>query len=432
MTKYAFSPVLDTTLRSTTMVFDATRRSLGCSASRPIRFGETTTFSVRQLAGHTVRPCNSVATGRHAEQVTFAYDADRTADERNRHRLWRSRDHYDDDGRVAEVDEPTSGAMTSPARLTYDYYPRLAQGVNVASSALTAQPLISYAYRADGARSLVSWNQQGTQRFFSTYTDAGRIISRSDPFTAMRMPSPQAPIAPGTAYAPTTWAYDTSGQLSTLGLPMGLMYSSITHNAEGHIAAWTVNSSQGPVQMRLQESTRGENGSVSLSTQTLWRAQFANGAVIPANHDARNANDSLIDSVNSVVIGTTDTIMGTYYGDLSECGKQTDLNRYDAAGRLVGKHLNITFAAASSPGCDQPPDQPSGEATSYDAENHTVASTYSGCARYTPSSKPYQLGGCAAQALRTHILTVTRSSSRRTITGRWSTQIRILRRVQAV
>lgn len=142
---------------------------------------------------------------------------------------------YDADGSLLEKDEPTSGSITSPARVTYDYYPNgQRKDVNIASSALNASPFLAYSYRVDGSRSTLHvgfGQQQGN--FSSSYTDAGRIISRSDPFTGSTMPSPQSPVAAGTTYPPTTWAYDAAGQLTTLSLPQTLAYQSITHERRG-------------------------------------------------------------------------------------------------------------------------------------------------------------------------------------------------------
>ena len=179
------------------------------------------------------------------------------------------------------------------------------------------------------------------------------------------MPSPRAPVVPGTLYTPLTRTYDTTGQLTNLALPTGLTYSSLAHDDEGHLAQWVANtSSTQPAGMQIQQSTRGETGGeVFDQTVVLWRSKFANGMLIPDTSAVAplQRHTPILDPVNAIVVGSSyDTLRNL--GDQTNqiCGVMTDVDGYDAASRLVSRHVNTSFAAAP-PGCDSgqpgPPDR---------------------------------------------------------------------------
>ena len=397
--KYSFSPSSNTTVRTTTMSYDA-GGALGLLSSTTDPLGEMTSYAYDAL-GH-VSAVQFSGDGGVTPAKSFTYDADGRQITAVGAVYGTQTTHYDADGRVSEVDEPTSGSITSPARLTYDYYgDGSRKDLNVSSSALTAFPYITYAYRADGAQAAATWNQGGTRNFRSTYTDAGRLLTRSDPYTGTVMPSPRAPVVPGTLYTPLTRTYDTTGQLTNLALPTGLTYSSLAHDDEGHLTQWVANtSSTQPAGMQIQQSTRGETGGeVFDQTVVLWRSKFANGMLIPdtSAQAPLQRHTPILDPVNAIVVGSSYDTLGNFGDQTNQiCGVMTDVDGYDAASRLVSRHVNTSFAPAS-PGCDSgQPGPPDPETTTYDAENHTLSGTFNGTASYGPNGKPYIFSGISA------------------------------------
>ena len=413
VTKYTFSPSSNTTLRATTLTYDATSTTLGMLSSTTDPLGETTAFTY-DPAGHTTTLQFS-GDGGVTPNKSFVYDAMGRAVSASGAVYGTETTRYDNDGRVAEVDEPTSGSITSPARITYDYYPDGSRkDVNVASTALNASPLMSYAYRVDGVRRMVHvgfGQQQGN--FVTSYTDGGRKLSRSDPFTGTTMPSPRSPVAPGTAYGPTTWAYDSAGQLTRTQLPQTFAYQAITHDDESVITQWTgSNSAYGPQTMTFGNTVRGENVYQSLanSSSASYHVHIANGAAVPIPQfqSTRYSPPSTglatsVDPTNAVVASTSkDMYLPSSDPDVPgyvNCGNQTTTNDYDAASRLVSKTQTISGIPPNQEcgGFDSSPNVIA--QYSYDAENHHISSATRGAnadVQWSPSGRAYNFVTSAA------------------------------------
>lgn len=224
--KYAFSPSsTNPVLRSTSMSYDASASTLGLLASTTDPLGETISYGY-DSRGHTVSVQFS-GDGGVTPNKSFTFDANGRQASATGAIYGTETRSYDADGRLIEVDEPVGHGMSSPARLTYDYYRNgTPKDVNISSAALNASPLFSYSYRADGHRTKlhVGYGQQQGD-FAWSYSDGGRMTARSDPFTGTVMPSPQAPVAPGTQYGSTTASYDVFGQMNQTQLPETLAYS---------------------------------------------------------------------------------------------------------------------------------------------------------------------------------------------------------------
>ena len=320
---------------------------------------------------------------------------------------------YDADGRVNEVDEPATGSITSPARLVYDYYPNgQRKDLNVASSAFTASPFLSYAYRNDGMRSRLHVGYgQSPGDFTWSYTDGGRTMSQADPYTGTAMPSPQSPVAPGTLYAAKAWTYDGSGQLSSITLPQTLAYQSIAHDDEGSVVSWMGSSSiNGPASMSFGITVRGENVGQSLGPVgiSVHATRIANGAAIPV-HSAAHATGSpptipwsvTIDPVNAIVASTSQD-QYVRNSDPSgptweDCGSMTSSHGYDAASRMVSSiaTMNVNTGLADCAIYDAGPDTT--PLYYYDAENHHITaptgSPGTNGIQWSPSGHAYNIGG---------------------------------------
>ena len=140
---------------------------------------------------------------------------------------------FDADGREVNESEPTggtgtsnfpaSGTLTSPANLTYVYYPDgLKSYVSVSSSALSQSKLIAYSYRTDGLPLDVKFTHAGSQVFSWAFSPGGRLLSRTDPF--------------GSAETNT---FGGSAALLTHTIPQG-SYSAISEDPEGDMTGYVV------------------------------------------------------------------------------------------------------------------------------------------------------------------------------------------------
>jgi len=401
-TKYSFSPSSNTTLRSTVFSYDATSATRGRLRSMTDPLGETTTYAY-DSAGHTTEVEFSGDSG-VTPNKSFVYDANGRETSANGAIYGTETTRYDADGRVAEVDEPLNGSITSPARITYDYYPNGDQkDVGVASSALTASPLFSYVYRADGERTKLHINYGRRQGDFAwSYTDAGRIISQSDPYTATTIPSPQLPVTAGTTYAPTTAGYDAYGELTQLRLPQTLAYT-VQRDDEGNVKSWTSSDSQsGPVTMNYGITVRGEN--VGPTVPAPWTtpplpSHIANGAVVAPKSFPKGGNTdwrAVVDPVNAVILSSSYEYIAHWSdpnGDptagSADCGRITETQDYDVAGRLLGHTTSTTGSGDIH--CDNAgPTTTPADYYNYDAENHHIGERGGS---WSPGGHVYNLGG---------------------------------------
>jgi YD repeat-containing protein len=387
--KYTFSPSADTTVSATTLAYDANPGTLGLLSSQTDPLGESATYTYDSAGRQTnvsftgdggVTPARSFTydpNGRQASATGSSYGTTLLA--------------YDTDGRQREVDEPTGGSITSPARLVYDYYPDgRKKALNVTSAALSASPLITYAYRADGKRTAANFLYGGLSKPFTTnYSDGGRPSSQTDPYTGISMPAPTAPVNAGTRYAPTTWSYATDGQLNGVGLPQALAYA-VSHDDEGHVAAWNTGPISSAVNAAVQfvNTSRGENvQQIMKPTTGVWSAHSANGAMVPSaiSSGARPPLTKRISTVEPINALTTGSTLYTYGYDPEgvpyACAPIASVDAYDSASRLIGR----TVRSVNDTQCSVDENT---FTNSYDADNHTVSQD-SNTATWGALGKPY-------------------------------------------
>ncbi|HEY0382866.1 MAG TPA: hypothetical protein VGC72_11780, partial [Candidatus Elarobacter sp.] len=400
VTKYTFSPSSNTTVRAASLAYDASAATLGLLSSSTDPLGETTTLAYDPL-GHTTAVQFS-GDGGVTPNKTFTYDANGRQASAYGAVYGTQTIRYDIDGNVAEVDEPTTGSMTSPAHISYDYYPDGEQkDVNVISGALNASPLISYDYRADGKRVKLHVGFGQRQGDFTwTYTDGGRSLSQSDPYTGTVMPSPQAPVSAGTPYAPLTMTYDANGDLAQHALPETLAYG-LHHDVEGHVASFTAsNSTNGPFTMNYVLTVRGENiGSAVAPSAPQYPSHIANGAVVmPKSIPLQKGFQTpVVDPLNAVVLSTSYEWMQQYQdpnfdppSGLLDCGRMTTTQDYDVAGRLLGNTVSGTGSGDARCSNAGPPYSTPHDYYFYDAENHHIGD-HGGS--WSPGGHLYNLGG---------------------------------------
>ena len=130
---------------------------------------------------------------------------------------------YDVEGKKTQSAEPSG--INSSAALTYSYYPNGSRSsLSVASATLTQHNLITYIYRNDGEKTAQTLSANGYNGSFGwTYTPAGRLLQRSDPY--------------GNPSEVRT--YDGTGGLSTEQLGSSGGYSVGQYDDEGDVQSWS-------------------------------------------------------------------------------------------------------------------------------------------------------------------------------------------------
>jgi YD repeat-containing protein len=292
--KYTFSPGANPTLSTTTSQYDASPTTLGLLSSTKDPVGEITSSTYDEL-GQVTR-VTFTGDGGVTPTKSFVYDPNGRQVVANGATYGSQTTIYDDDGRVSEVDEPLTGSVSSPARLTYDYYPNGdRKALNVSSMAVNAAPLLTYSRRSDGVLSKETSLYQGANSIFTwTYTDGGRELTQTDPYTGTAIPSPRSPVSPGTPYAPTTWSYDNSGHVTGEGLPETLNYSK-GNDFEGHLRYWVVGatgSSSFTAGASFYNTSRGENSQQPVNPgfpALEFSTRFANAPLFPASSARRQS-----------------------------------------------------------------------------------------------------------------------------------------------
>ena len=410
VTKYAFSPSSPTVLRATTNSYDASGNTLGLAASTTDPLGETTSYTYNEAG----RPLSVQFTGDGGAtpNKSFVYDANGRVTSATGAVYGTQTSRYDADGHLVEVDEPTSGAITAPARLTYDYYPNgQRKYLNIASSALNAAPAFSYAYRVDGKRIRLH-QASGFGDFVFSYTDGGRSTSLSDPFTGTTMPNPQSPVPAGATYGPTTWAYDTGGQLSTVTLPQTFAYQFVKHDEEGAVVGWTgSNSNNGVASMVFQNTVRGENVTQTLAGRTpaAYNSRIANGAVVPQvsgllskGSPPQTPYSVTVEPLNAVVTATSqDQYVANSdpeIGGWEDCGPQIKAQNYDVASRMISKTTTMNVNTSIADCANTGPNTVNDTQYTFDAENHHTSTggpdgTTGDPVAWTPDGHAYKIAG---------------------------------------
>jgi len=146
---------------------------------------------------------------------------------------------YDADGKPITVQEPSGGGLTSPATLTYGYYPNgWRKDLTVTPSSLGLGTIESDTYRPDGRRSQLQTALGGTRTFTYKNTPGGRLLERDDPYTGTTVSGVSPPYNSSYTFAGTKRTYDTYGRLATMMLPTGGAYTNISHDAEGNTSGY--------------------------------------------------------------------------------------------------------------------------------------------------------------------------------------------------
>jgi RHS repeat-associated protein len=297
---------------------------------------------------------------------------------------------YDPDGRISSVTSATFGSdvytydaagdeigyreaagagTTSPEQLSYTYYQNgWRASTGIAASAIPSGEQFQFSYRNDGRRTALAVT--GLSNPFSwTYSNAGRMLTQSDPYTG----SPLAANAGVAALTlgPLTNTYDGNGQLLSETFPgqveLGVAAAPngpMSHDAEGEITGYSIAQTQLLPSMgggfangtTLSYNVRGEFHEQSISSPS-------DGTATPESVDYVNDNGSgnATDPLTGAGMATEPSIQGC----TSPRQSTTGLTNWDNNGRFISTSWNEGSCGSES------------EAYTFDDENHTLTDDFS-------------------------------------------------------
>jgi YD repeat-containing protein len=321
---------------------------------------------------------------------TYTYDPDGRAVTLTSAQFGSETKTYDADGRLTLDKDPQGGGYMSPATLTYDYYADgLREDLTISSTAITATNAFQYSYRNDGRLQTQHLTYPITGDFTWTYTNAGRELTQSDPYTN-EVVSLYNTNEATTGYTRTlqkkTFTYDSYGRVSSLVLPEGYTYNSFQYDTEDgttHFARANAYCAPKP--------TLNGDGSCGGGGRTMtYSVRNELVAVADTNANAKftkfSADGTLVNAVSGSPQDGFDARSGmitdkylTKYGILTPYA-------YDAAGRQTQVTDLYPLNA-----------DPQYATRSYDAENHIVKQAYTGTTSFEcPSDGELQMCGAYA------------------------------------
>jgi YD repeat-containing protein len=359
-TKYSYQPGAN--LQASSNAYDATSDSLGFLSNTTNPVGDKQTVDYDAVGRVIVR--TFTVDPSHISQPTptrtYQFDADGRVVAILTAELGTEKYSYDADGRLASKNEPPGGTgmpllgsfvnPTSPASLSYSYYPNgWRSALSVSSSALSQTNVIAYSYQTDGldaAKTLTYGNH--AYQFAWTHTLGGRLSSRSDPYYS----------------AVESNSYDSYGQLSNKTIPSGV-YTTITHEPEGSVAGFVVT---GHLPVSNKYNVRGEFVTPYATSTPLNGYRSANGFNYPTDssctlmrgrYEFNGTQVTNFDARLAAPLGTT--CFATPPPSPAPTPSVVTIS-YDAAGRQTGTTPCY---------CDM---------REYDVENHVVAHDHMGFA----------------------------------------------------
>lgn len=297
---------------------------------------------------------------------TYTYDADGRATSILSSRFGTESLAYDGDGRLTTDADPTGGGYSSPATVTYGYYgDGLRQSLSVSSSAVTASNAFQYSYRIDGLVQTQNLTYPITGKFAWTYTNAGRELTQSDPYTGSVITLytlMDNPTSSTRTMQAKTFTYDSYGQVASLVLPEGYTYGSFTYDTEGETTGYARGNAYCPTNIRANScsagsrtqgySVRGELAGVGDSNQYARSNNVSADGTLVVPNGSGGSQDSFDARSGMMLFKYLSATNVTY--------------AYDAAGRQtqVTNTWPYGYAAYAT--------------RSYDSENHLISQAYSG------------------------------------------------------
>ena len=307
---------------------------------------------------------------------------------------------YDLDGNLIQLTEAASSGIDSPSTLTYgSYLDGSRKSLSVApvagsgGSGLNQTNLFQYSYRPDGKLKTYQFGLGSVSSSFAfTYTNAGRLLSESDPDTGVSVNTGKTLVASQFAYNSVT------GDISGETLPNGYTYSNFTLDQEDTITAATppyVGSP--PSSLSLDVNIRGElvgppvasmlysaNGYLTKGTNNTFDSRanvmLSRREFVPSATGSTGSNSWVNETVSWDAAGRNSSVGDQHYdapAGVNETGTRT--RTYDYANHLTGQ-TDSNFYTVVPTGCNS-------DLTSFGAFN--FASTY----LWDPDAHPVSING---------------------------------------
>lgn len=329
---------------------------------------ESETFSYNAIGNETAVSYANDGGVTPARQ--FTYDADGRATAENNASIGTESYAYDADGNVTGYTEPTG--VGNYANISYSYYgDGLRQSMTVSSSALRSSTSMNYAYRADSLLEVQQLSWMASQPFKFTYTNAGRPLTETDPYTGQAIglyATNGSSTGTSRQLVQRQIGYDQFGRVQSLTLPEGYSYGAFSYDTEDEPTGFTLSNGlciQGstsvttcsPGATTLIYSSRGELLADTTPTGSSTQ-QAANGQLCTPD-----GNGGCVEGWEA----TDDSIWG--YDGINY--------RYDNAGRQTTLFQSTSSTCA---GCGNTITR------AYDAEDHLLSQTNSGTTAFTCTS----------------------------------------------
>jgi RHS repeat-associated protein len=350
----------------TSTAYDATSSTLGLVSSALSQVGTATSNSY-DAVGRLVSQSFSGGDAGVTPSVSTTYDPSGRIVSKYSAAFGTQTYTFDADGRLSTSAEPTggsglsnfpgSGVVNAPATLTYSYYPNgWRSALTVSSAALSKSNLLQYAYRTDGLVSQDKLNYGSTSVFGFTYSNAGRILTTSDPFSG------------------TTKTYDHYGRLATYAIAAGT-YDTYGYDPEGNRIGVHLNTSFNPNTFYHSFSKRNE---------LVDRTRSANGYPVPSpSPTAFTSNHVSFSPLLAAQIGSQATPGPTPVPNPCtplpppfpplKYSTTAGSIQYDAAGRQTDNHVGTTTKECVNSFWENWQQQNTDATRSYDALNHQVS-----------------------------------------------------------
>jgi YD repeat-containing protein len=259
--KYAYQPVLSGDSEVTwTTTYDGSSASLGLVTQKADPRGNLTSYQYDSIGRTTNISFPSGPDVPNSGSRSYSFDPDGRTVAATSSVLGTQSYVYDADGRLTSESEPNYSGATSPATLTYAFYPNgWKEDLSIASSAFTMTNAFQYSYRTDGRKDweqVTYGNGNRIATFSTTLTSGGRITSSQDPY--------------GTA----NYSYLSSGLTASHSLSVGgtqaYSLAGFTYDPESELLSFNV----APSSVSYSYNVRGELISSSTSPKpTVYRGQ---------------------------------------------------------------------------------------------------------------------------------------------------------------
>ncbi|MGA3037413.1 MAG: DUF6531 domain-containing protein [Vulcanimicrobiaceae bacterium] len=257
-------------------VYDGSSATLGLLSSQTDAFGQVSTFSYDARGMRNAANYSNLQTAGSTPTESYEADADGRLASATYSTTGTSTSTYDADGRLVT----SSGTGASPYgtnTITYGYYANGARSTlsihdtTVGVAGVTYSNMLVYDYAANGKlKTLVPSSTLGLPGSFSwTYSNAGRTLSESDPYTGSAV-SASSPWWGSYTLVPASRTY-SHGQIATLTLPMTGSYTYMNYDLEDELTSargwYTPNQwpETGPYSVSYAYNIRGENTTTSYS-----------------------------------------------------------------------------------------------------------------------------------------------------------------------